>query len=149
MKIPLRWLADYVTVTLPVAELARRLTMAGLEVGCFRSYGLPVPEGLVLKQEEPGPVWDPEKVVVARIVNVEQHPNADRLKLPTVEYGQGRTLKMVTGAPNVNVGDAGQKVILGLSGTSYYDRHVTPKQIKVLKPAAVRGVESSAMVMSE
>src|SRR3954447_2720049 len=107
MKIPLKWLADYVSIDMPVPELARRLTMAGLEVGSFRSYGLPVPPGLVLKQEEPGPVWDPDKVVVACLVSVEKHPTADKLKLPTVHYGQGRTLKMVTGAPNVNVGDAG------------------------------------------
>src|SRR4051812_32457501 len=148
MKIPLKWLADYVPLSLPVPELASRLTMAGLEVGCFRSYGLPVPEGLLLKQEEPGPVWDRDKVVVARIAKVEKHPNADKLKLPTVEYGQGRTLTMVTGAPNVNVGDAGPIVVLGMSGTSYFDGHVSPKQIKTLKPGVIRGVESGAMVMS-
>src|SRR5262249_19189222 len=72
----------------------------------------------------------------------------DKLKLPTVEYGQGRTLKMVTGAPNLNVGDVGQKVILGMSGTSYFDGHKSPKQLETLKPAKVRDVESSAMVMS-
>src|SRR4051794_39834633 len=90
MKIPLKWLADYVALDLPVAELARRLTMAGLEVGAFRSFGLPVPEGLRIKQDEPGPVWDRDKVVVAQLVSVEKHPNADKLKLPTVEYGDGR-----------------------------------------------------------
>ena len=43
MKIPLKWLADYVPLDLPVAELAQRLTLAGLEVSGFRSYDLPVP----------------------------------------------------------------------------------------------------------
>jgi phenylalanyl-tRNA synthetase beta chain len=148
MKIPLKWLADYVSIDMPVPELARRLTMAGLEVSSIRSYGLPVPEGLLLRQCDPGPVWDRDKVVVARIASVEKHPNADKLKLPTVEYGEGRTLKMVTGAPNISVGDVGQKVVLGMSGTSYYDGHVSPKQIKSLKPGVIRGVESSAMVMS-
>src|SRR5262249_40852122 len=112
MKIPLKWLADYVPLELPVSELVHRLTMAGLEVGAFRSFGLPVPEGLRIKQEEPGPVWDRDKVLVARIARVEKHPNADRLKLPTVEYGEGRTLQMVTGAPNIAVGDSGQKVVV-------------------------------------
>jgi phenylalanyl-tRNA synthetase beta chain len=149
MKIPLKWLADYVSVDLPVAELVRRLTMAGLEVGAFRSFGLPAPEGLRLKQEEPGPVWERDKILIARLVSVDRHPNADRLKLPTVEYGQGRTLQMVTGAPNINVGDSGQKVVLGLAGTSYFDGHVQPKQIKELKPGVIRGVSSAAMVMSE
>jgi phenylalanyl-tRNA synthetase beta chain len=149
MKIPLKWLADYVPLELPVSELVHRLTMAGLEVGAFRSFGLPVPEGLRIKQEEPGPVWDREKVLVARIVRVERHPNADRLKLPTVDYGEGRTLQMVTGAPNIAVGDSGQKVVVGLEGTRYFDGHVQPKEIKELKPGTIRGVSSSAMVMSE
>jgi phenylalanyl-tRNA synthetase beta chain len=149
MKVPLKWLAEYVSIDLPVAELVRRLTMAGLEVGSFRSFGLPVPEGLRLKQEEPGPVWDPDRVIIGRLVSVEKHPNADKLKLPTVEYGEGRTLQMVTGAPNIAIGASGQKVVLGLSGTRYFDGHVQPKQIKELKPGTIRGVSSSAMVMSE
>jgi phenylalanyl-tRNA synthetase beta chain len=77
MKIPLKWLADYVAVDLPVAELVRRLTMAGLEVGAFRSFGLPGPQGLRIKQEDPGPVWDRDRVFIARLVSVEKHPNAD------------------------------------------------------------------------
>jgi phenylalanyl-tRNA synthetase beta chain len=149
MKIPLKWLADYVPLDLPVAELARRLTMAGLEVSAFRSYGLPAPEGLKVRQDEPGPVWDRDKVVIARIASVEKHPNADKLKLPTVEYGEGRTLQMVTGATNLNVGDRGQKVIVGLAGTRYIDGHATPHQVKELKPSSIRGVPSTAMVMSE
>ncbi|MFO0845971.1 MAG: phenylalanine--tRNA ligase subunit beta [Gemmataceae bacterium] len=148
MKIPLKWLAEYVEIDVPVAELARRLTMAGLEVGSYRSFGLPAPEGLRVRADEPGPVWDRDKVVIARLVSVEKHPDADRLKLPTVEYGQGRTLKMVTGAPNISVGDSGQKVVLGLKGTSYFDTHVSPKQLKELKPGKIRGVPSEAMVMS-
>ena len=56
---------------------------------------------------------------------------------------------VVTGAPNIKLGDSGQKVILGLAGTSYWDGHATPKQIKELKPTQLRGVPSDAMVMSE
>ena len=149
MKIPLRWLADYVRLDLTPADLARRLTNAGLEVSAFRSFGLPAPEGLKVRHDEPGPVWDADKVIIARIASVEKHPNADKLKLPTVEYGQGRTLQMVTGATNINVGEKDTKVIVGLSGTRYFDGHVTPKAIKELKPGVIRGVESSAMVMSE
>jgi phenylalanyl-tRNA synthetase beta chain len=149
MKIPLKWLADHVPLDLPVSELVQKLTMAGLEVGAFRSFGLPAPEGLRIKQDEPGPVWDRDRVIVARLVKVDPHPNADRLKLPTVDYGEGRTLQMVTGAPNIAVGDSGQKVVLGLSGTRYFDGHVQPKEIKELKPGTIRGVSSSAMVMSE
>src|SRR5207237_5739060 len=56
---------------------------------------------------------------------------------------------VVTGAPNLNVGDRGQKVILGLARTVYFDGHATPKQLKELKPTQLRGVPSDAMVMSE
>jgi phenylalanyl-tRNA synthetase beta chain len=148
MKVPLNWLRDYVPLTFPVAELVERLTLAGLEVSGVRLLGLPAPEGLRVKSEEVGPVWDRDKIFTARVVKVERHPDADRLKLPTVEYGEGRTKTMVTGAPNINVGDSGQKVILALSGSVLFDGHATPKALKELKPAKIRGVPSDAMVCS-
>jgi phenylalanyl-tRNA synthetase beta chain len=55
---------------------------------------------------------------------------------------------MVTGAPNIRVGDAGQKVVLALSGSVLYDGHATPKVLKELKPAKIRGVPSDAMLCS-
>jgi phenylalanyl-tRNA synthetase beta chain len=149
MKVPLNWLREYVPLAVPVAELAERLTLAGLEVSGARIIGLPHPEGLRVKSEEVGPVWDRDKVVVAQVVSVDRHPDADKLKLPTVAYGEGRVKQMVTGAPNLRVGDSGQKVVLALSGAVLYDTHVTPKALKALKPAKIRGVPSDAMVCSE
>src|SRR5437868_1227471 len=111
MKVPLSWLKEYVPLPDSVAELADRLTLAGLEVASVRLYGLPAPEGLKTKQEEPGPVWDRDKVVVAQVVAVEKHPNADKLKLVQLDYGAGQPKQVVTGAPNLSVGDQGQKVI--------------------------------------
>src|SRR6185312_10721884 len=107
MKIPLKWLAEYVPLTLPVAELVERLTLAGLEVSGVRLIGMPVPEGLRVKSAEVGPVWQPDKIVTARVSKVEPHPDPAvvNLKLPTVEYGEGRTKQLVTGAPNLKVGD--------------------------------------------
>jgi phenylalanyl-tRNA synthetase beta chain len=148
MKVPLKWLEGYVPLIVPLAELAERLTLAGLEVSGVRVYGLPPPEGLRVKSEEEGPVWDRDKIFVGQLVSVEPHPDADRLKLPTVDYGQGRLKKMVTGAPNIRVGDCGQKVILALAGAKLYDGHATPRQIKELKPTKIRGVPSDAMVCS-
>src|SRR5207344_3193707 len=58
MKIPLSWLRDYVDVTLPVPQLVERLTLAGLEVSGVRILGLPVPDGLRIKPEDAGPVWE-------------------------------------------------------------------------------------------
>src|SRR5262249_61259988 len=123
MKVPLSWLRDYVDVTLSVPHLVERLTLAGLEVASVRAIGLPRPEGLRAKSEEAGPVWDREKVVVARVLSVDKHPNADKLKLVTVDYGAKEPKVVVTGAPNVQVGDKDYKVIIGLAGTVYWDGH--------------------------
>ncbi len=149
MRIPLSWLRDYVDVTLPVAQLAERLTLAGLEVAGVRVIGLPVPNGVRVKSDEAGPVWAPDKVVVARVLQVEKHPNADKLKLVHVEYGASQPKVLVTGAPNISPKDAGRKVVLGLAGTAYFDGHVSPKALKELKPGTIRGVPSDAMAMSE
>jgi phenylalanyl-tRNA synthetase beta chain len=147
MKVPLSWLREYVAVDIPVAELARRLTLAGMEVSGARAFGLPAPEGL--KVDEPSPAWAKDKVVTAQVLKVEKHPNADKLKLVHADYGVAEPKVVVTGAPNLNVGDSGQKVVIGLAGTEYWDGHATPKKLSTLKPTQLRGVPSDAMVMSE
>src|SRR5262249_42083495 len=127
MKVPLSWLRDYVELTLPVAELVERLTLAGLEVSGVRLLGVPVPEGLRVKPEDVGPVWDRDKTVIARARGVERPPTAARLTLVNVDYGAGRPKTVVTGAPNLKVGDRGQTVILALAGSKYYDGHAAEK----------------------
>ncbi|HEY7308994.1 MAG TPA: phenylalanine--tRNA ligase subunit beta [Gemmataceae bacterium] len=152
MKVPLKWLAEYVSLTLPVAELVERLTLAGLEVSDVRLIGVPVPEGLRVKSAEAGPVWLPDKIVLARVQKVEPHPDPAvvNLKLPTVEYGQGRTKELVTGAPNLKIGDSGQTVILALTGSMLFNHHAksSEKVLQELKPAKIRGISSDAMVCS-
>jgi phenylalanyl-tRNA synthetase beta chain len=148
MKVPLSWLRDYVDFNLPVAELAERLSLAGLEVAGVQVLGLPPPDGLRVKAEEAGPVWDKDKVIIGEILEVQRHPDADRLTLPTVAYGQGRTKTLVTGAPNIKVGDKGQKVVVALSGSVLFDGHAEQKVLKELKPTKIRGVPSDAMVCS-
>lgn len=149
MKIPLSWLREYVDHDLQPAELARRLTLAGLEVGGVRVVGLPVPDGVRVPADERGPVWAADKIITARVLKVEKHPNADKLKLVTADYGAAEPKVCVTGAPNIQFGDSGMVVVLGLAGTQYWDGHVTPRAIKELKPSVLRGVPSDAMVMSE
>jgi phenylalanyl-tRNA synthetase beta chain len=148
MKVPLKWLAEYVPLAIPIADLAERLTLAGLEVSGVHLYGLAPPEGLRVKSAEAGPVWETDKVIVAQVKQVTKHPNADKLKLVQVEYGAALDKQVVTGAPNIAVGDKGQKVILGLAGFEYFDGHVTPKQLKRLQPGMLRGIPSDAMVCS-
>jgi phenylalanyl-tRNA synthetase beta chain len=148
MKIPLNWLRDYVSLTLPPAQLIERMTLAGLEVGGVRILGLPTPDGVRVKAEERGPVWDRDKIFVAEILGVEKHPDADRLRLPTVTWGEGKVKQLVTGAPNINVGDQGQKVVLALSGSVLIDGHSDVRKLSELKPTKIRGIPSDAMVCS-
>jgi phenylalanyl-tRNA synthetase beta chain len=148
MKVPLGWLRDYVDLNLPVAHLVDRLTLAGLEVAAVRVFGLTPPEGVVVKAEDAGPVWDRDRVVVGKVLGVERHPNADRLTLVTVDYGGTEPRTVVTGAPNLQVGDRGQKVIVALSGAVLFDGHADGKVLKELKASKIRGVASDAMVCS-
>jgi len=106
MRVPISWLKEFVDISLPVSELAERLTFAGLEVAGVEIIGLP---GAALP-------WDPERIVVGEVREIRPHPNADRLVLATVEYGAGRPKTVVTGAPNLRVGEKGHKVAFALEG---------------------------------
>src|SRR5688572_13755110 len=128
MRVSLKWLRDYLDVALPADEIARRLTMAGIEVDAVHHLG---------------GAW--EHVWVARIQQIEPHPNADRLTLVTADYGKGRTQRVVTAATNIKAGDV---VPLGLVGTRYLDGHTDPPQERVLQPTSMRGITSEGMVMS-
>ena len=126
MKVPLNWLRDYVDVTLPPAELAQKLTLAGFEVG----------EIIVT-----GSSWD--NVLIGQITSVDPHPNADRLRLATVDLGT-EPETVVCGAPNLNVGD---KIAFARVGAVLTDPQ-TGKSA-TLKPAKIRGVASSGMICAE
>ncbi|MER3414968.1 MAG: phenylalanine--tRNA ligase subunit beta [Gemmataceae bacterium] len=147
MKVPLSWLRDYVDLDDDIAGLIERLTLAGLEVTGVRLIGVPPPPGLRLHALERGPVWDRDKVFVAEVVEVHKHPNADRLHLVTVAYGD-QIKTVVTGAPNLHVGDRGQKVVLALAGAVLFDGHAQGNVLRELKPAKIRGVLSEGMVCS-
>lgn len=148
MKIPLRWLKDYLDHLPPTAELVERLTLAGLEVSSVRCVGMAPPLDLKAKLEEPGPVWHPEKIVVGKVLEVKKHPDADRLSLVTLDYGKPEPKTVVTGASNIKPGDSGQKVVLALSGAVLFDGHAEGKVLKELKPGKIRGILSDAMVCS-
>ena len=134
MLVPLGWLQDYVKWDLPVDELAERLTLGGLEVGSIDRVG-----------EE----WDKTKIFVGQVVSVRQHPNADRLVLMTVNYGQEEPLEVVTGAPNLRVGDSGQKVAFATVGARLIDPYADTLKYKTLKKSKIRGVPSAGMACSE
>ncbi|MPZ48702.1 MAG: phenylalanine--tRNA ligase subunit beta [Dehalococcoidia bacterium] len=127
MQVSLKWLSEYVPLTLPAKELAERLTLAGVKVEKIISQG----EG-----------WD--GVRIGEVLEVEQHPKADRLSLVTVDVGEEESRTVVCGAPNVAIG---QKIAFASVGAHLRDGHTG--EPAVLKAAVIRGVESAGMVCSE
>jgi len=120
MKIVYSWLKEVVDIHVPAEELADALTGAGLEVASIKHIQVP------------------EKVVVAKVLEVARHPNADRLSVCTVDAGDAAPLTIVCGAPNVA---AGMTVPLATLG-AVLGPDLTVKQAKI------RGVESFGMLCS-
>lgn len=155
MKLPVSWINEFLDLKdLPVVEVARLLTSAGLEIDEIRFAGLPLPERDDHGFKVNGLAWDREKLVVAEIRQVEPHPNADRLTL--CELFDGQTLhRVLTGAPNLYP-FKGQgplpkplKVAYAKEGATIYDGHAEGQALTTLKRAKIRGVESYSMVCSE
>lgn len=121
MKFPESWLRTLVDPKLSTHELATTLTMAGIEVESLEPVAPPF-----------------SKVVVAQVLEVAKHPNADKLSICRVDAGQGRALSVVCGAPNVK---AGMKVACALVGAELAGG------VKI-KQAKVRGTESNGMLCS-
>ena len=128
MKISYNWLNRFLPETIAPETLETILTDTGLEV-----------EGLETLEAVKGGL---EGVVVAEVLTCEKHPNADKLKVTTVNTGS-ETLQVVCGAPNVA---AGQKVLLATVGTTLYPSPEEPLKIKVSK---IRDVESHGMLCAE
>jgi phenylalanyl-tRNA synthetase beta chain len=121
MKFSEHWLRTLVDPPLGSAELAQRLTMAGLEV------------------EERGMAAPPfSGVVVGRVLAIARHPGADRLTVCQVDVGGGKPLSIVCGAPNVAAGVTAPCARFGAE---------LPGGL-VIKKAAMRGVESEGMLCS-
>ncbi|MDS7925009.1 phenylalanine--tRNA ligase subunit beta [Acinetobacter sp. V115_6] len=119
MKISENWLRTWVNPAIDSETLSDQLTMLGLEV------------------DELAPVAKPfTGVVVGEVLTVEQHPDADRLRVTTVNIGSGEPLQIVCGAPNVR---AGMKAPVASIGA------VLPGDFKI-KKGKLRGVESQGML---
>ena len=124
MKVPLSWLRAYVDVPSSAEELAHRLTMAGVEVGGVERIG----------------GWT--NCYVGRVLTLEPHPNADRLRLCTVDIGAEK-LQVVCGAPNVA---EAQKIAFAKIGATLFNTH--SGKVEPLKAAKIRGVTSEGMICS-
>ncbi|MBK8176153.1 MAG: phenylalanine--tRNA ligase subunit beta [Rhodospirillales bacterium] len=122
MKFTLSWLKDHLETAASLDEITARLPMIGLEV-----------ESVV---DRAAPLRD---FVVAEVISAAPHPNADKLQVLSVDTGCER-LQVVCGAPNAR---AGLKGVFAKVGSVIPDGGVT------LKPAKIRGVDSSGMMLSE
>lgn len=163
MKIPLSWLKDYIDLDgLSVEDIARKLTLAGLEVDEIKYAGLPMPDATASGMHSSerhefktsGIAWDREKLVVAEIRAVMPHPNADRLTLLDLFDGTEQQT-VLTGAPNLfplkGTGKLPKpiKAAYAKEGATLYDGHAEGLQLMTLKRTKIRGVESYSMVCSE
>ncbi|MFC2503214.1 MAG: YtpR family tRNA-binding protein, partial [Cardiobacterium sp.] len=121
MLLSIDWLKEDYGIDLPPQLLAERLTMAGLEVDSMTTAAPPF-----------------SGVVVAQVLTLNPHPDADKLRVATVNSGTGEALQIVCGAPNVAVG---VKVPLATIGA------VLPGDLRI-KKSKLRGVESFGMLCS-
>lgn len=121
MKVPFNWLKEYVNHGLTPAELAERLTLAGIEVESFTPFRPPL-----------------SGVVVGLIKKVESHPGSKKLSVARVEVREGKIIQVVCGADNIA---PGQKVPVALAGASLPGK-------KVIEKAEVGGILSEGMICS-
>ena len=129
MKISYNWLKQFIKIDWKSEETAALLTDLGLEVEIVDKYQS-VKGGL-------------EGIVVGHVLTCIQHPDADRLKITTVDLGNGVPVQIVCGASNVA---AGQKVPVATIGTTLYDKEGVAFSIKKGK---IRGQESHGMICAE
>jgi phenylalanyl-tRNA synthetase beta chain len=130
MTISYNWLSEYLPKTISPEQLSTILTSIGLEV-----------ESLEKIENFKGGLAG---LVVGEVVELSQHPNADKLKLTKVNTGGARPLNIVCGASNVALG---QKVVVASVGTTIY-----PKSAEAgitMKLAKIRGEESEGMICAE
>lgn len=128
MKISLNWLKEFIEINESPEEISDVLTQTGLEV-----------EGLEKVEKIRGGL---QGLVIGEVLTCEPHPNADKLKITSVDFGQATT-QIVCGAPNVA---QGQKVIVASVGTTLYPNSGDPFKIKKAK---IRGEVSEGMLCAE
>lgn len=129
MKISYNWLKQFINTSKTPQEISLILTNIGLEVESLETVQ-PIPGGL-------------EGLVIGHVLTCVQHPNADRLRVTTVDLGQGEPVQIVCGAPNVA---AGQKVVVATVGATVHPNEGEPFKINKSK---IRGEVSEGMICAE
>ncbi|MGB5355763.1 MAG: phenylalanine--tRNA ligase subunit beta [Eudoraea sp.] len=129
MKISYNWLKQFLKLDWEAEKTGELLTNLGLEV-----------EGITKFESIKGGL---EGVIVGQVLSCEQHPNADRLKITTVNIGKGEPLQIICGAPNVAKGQYVPVATIGTTLTSF-----TGERLKI-KRGKIRGLESHGMICAE
>ena len=129
MIISYNWLSDYLPVDVEPEKLSKILTAIGLEVESLHAYSS-------IKGNLKG-------LLTGEVLTCEKHPNADKLKITSVNIGAAEPLQIVCGAANVA---AGQKVIVATVNTEI---HPTNGEAFTIKKAKIRSVESEGMICAE
>lgn len=129
MKVSLNWLKQYIDIDKSAEEISQILTDTGLEV-----------EGLEKLEAVTGGLAG---VVIGKVLTCEQHPDADRLKITTVDIGTNEPVQIVCGAPNVA---SQQTVVVATVGTTLFPN---PDSSFKIKKAKIRGVVSEGMICAE
>lgn len=129
MKISYNWIKQFLLIDWDAIKTGELLTDLGLEV-----------EGIETKESIKGSL---KGIIVGEVLTCIQHPNADRLKVTTIDIGLVEPLQIVCGAPNVGIG---QKVPVATIGTILYDDNGEEFKIKKGK---IRGEESYGMICAE
>jgi len=129
MKISYKWLSEYLPQPIEINALSEILTKIGLEV-----------EGYEKSESIKGGL---EGLIIGEVITCVAHPNADKLKITTVNIGQPEVLHIVCGAPNVA---AGQKVVVAPVGTTVHPLH---GEAFLIKKAKIRGELSEGMICAE
>jgi len=129
MRISYNWVKNHIDINVPATEIAKKLTLSGLEVESVEEF-VNIKGGL-------------EGLVIGEVKECAKHPNADKLSVTKVDIGLEELQQIVCGAPNVA---AGQKVIVATLGAVLYPSEGEPFTIKKSK---IRGEESFGMICAE
>ena len=126
MQFSESWLREFCDPPIDTAALAERLTMSGLEVESLRTVAPPF-----------------RGVVVAKVLSVDPHPDADRLRVCQVDVGAAEPLEIVCGAPNVRAGMKTPCARVGAELPAAKEGSDEPFRITIGK---IRGVERCGML---
>ncbi len=124
MDLPIKWLSDFIDINVDTNDFIDKITLSGSKVESVTSMAK-----------------DITKVVTGKVLEIEKHPDADKLVVTKVDVGEGEPIQIVTGAPNLYVGAI---VPVALVGATVYHG----SSLEKIKKGKLRGIESNGMMCS-